>query len=117
MYTLKNSELPLDALKVMLMFSKDENILLYVSATFDKSKFDSLYKNLSKKYKLIAKKRPFVGYQYAKYTDDQNIIELSAPHMSFESRIEYIFKEFDKKAKEMMKKEKEKKNKNELDSL
>lgn len=48
MYTLKNSELPLDALKVMLMFSKDENILLYVSATFDKSKFDSLYKNLSK---------------------------------------------------------------------
>ena len=37
--------------------------------------------------------------------------------MSFESRIEYIFKEFDKKAKEMMKKEKEQKNKKELDSL
>lgn len=37
--------------------------------------------------------------------------------MSFESRIEYIFKEFDKKIIEIMKKEKEQKNKNEFDSL
>lgn len=63
------------------------------------------------------KKRLFVGDQYAKYTYDKTIIELSAPHMSFESRIEYIFKEFDKKVIEIMKKEKEQKNKNELDSL
>lgn len=90
MYTIKNSELPLDASKVTLIFSKDENILLSVSATFNKSKFESLYENLSKKYKLL-----FVDNQYATFTDDQTIIHLYVPHMSFDSTVEYIFNEFD----------------------
>ncbi|OCG65240.1 hypothetical protein A9G39_10015 [Gilliamella sp. Imp1-6] len=76
-----------------------------------------MYKNLSKKYKLIAEKRPFVGNQYAKYTYDQTFIVLSAPHMSFESTLEYISKEFDKKVKEMSTQEKEQKNNKELNSL
>ncbi|MCX8597579.1 hypothetical protein J3U31_06480 [Gilliamella sp. B3486] len=117
MYTIKNSELPLDASKVTLIFSKDENILLYVSATFKKSKFESLYENLSKKYKLIVEERPFVGNQYAEYTDDQTIIHLYAPHMSFDSTVEYIFNEFDKFIEETDKKDNSKKNENELESL
>lgn len=118
MYFIQNGELSIDGLKkVKLIFSKKDNILLCVYATFDKNKFDSLYKNLSKKYTLINKKLPFVGDQYAKYKNDQTTIELIAPHLSFELSLTYISNEFNKKIEEMKNQDKEQKNKKELNSL
>ncbi|MFV5491134.1 hypothetical protein [Acinetobacter sp. ASP199] len=41
-------------------------------------------------YKRISNQEPFVGNQYAEYvTPNGDVIELSAPHMSFDLRIDY----------------------------
>ena len=56
-YLIYPKELSLDGLnRVLLIFSKENNILLSVVATFSNYKFDSINNNLSQKYKLLKQK-------------------------------------------------------------
>lgn len=117
MYYIKNNELDIDGLEsVLLIFSKDEK-LLAISTTFGKYKFKSLKENLSQKYQLVEKKLEFVGDQYVKYQNDETIIELKSPHMSFELSLLYIDKEFNEQVEQAVKQEKNQKKQKELDSL
>lgn len=118
MYLIKKDELEIDDLKkVTLIFSEDTKVLLYVCAEFNQNKFESLYKNLSKKYKLLYEELPRIGNKFAKYENDQTIIKLSAHHMSFDLQLTYIYNEFDKYVTERDKKDKAEKNEKELESL
>lgn len=118
MYLIEKDELKIDGLnKVTLIFSKDTKVLLYVCAEFGNYKFNSLYKNLSKKYKLLDEEIPRLGNKFAKFENDQTFIKLDAPHMSFELEVTYIYKEFDKYITERDKKDKAEKNEKELESL
>ena len=117
MYYIKNNELDIDGLEsVLLIFSKDEK-LIAVKAMFNKQKFKSLNENLSKKYKTVEKKLNFVGNQYVKYQNDETIIELNAPHMSFDLWLIYLDKKFYKQVEQAVKQEKNQKKQKEIDSL
>ena len=59
----------------------------------------------------------FVGNQYVKYQNDETIIELKSPHMSFELNLLYIDKEFNEQVEQAVKQEKNQKKQKELDSL
>lgn len=113
MYFINKKQLSLDGLKnVLLVFSEKENTLLAVIANFNQDKFDSLNNSLAQKYKLIEKNIPFVGNKYVTYKDDQSLIQLNAPHMSFELEVIYLYEEFYKKIIKIEKSKKEqKKNK------
>lgn len=45
---------------------------------------------LSGKYKLVEKRVPFVGNAYAKLKQGDSVIELDAPHMSFDMELRYM---------------------------
>ncbi|MWN89900.1 hypothetical protein GQ597_04145 [Gilliamella sp. Pra-s65] len=116
-YLIDTKELSLDGLnRVLLIFSKENNILLSVVATFSSYKFDSINNNLFQKYKLLKQSIPLVGDRHVEYKDDQSLIILDAPHSSFDLHITYISEEFNKKVNEIRKFDKEQ-NKNEFNSL
>jgi hypothetical protein len=52
--------------------------------------FDSVFKAVSAKYKVINQQLPYVGNHYAKFKSQDSIIELDAPHLSFEMKVRYI---------------------------
>lgn len=55
-----------------------------------KSRFAEVASNLASKYKLVKQVRPFVGNQYAKYSAPDTVIELDAPHLSFDMELRYM---------------------------
>lgn len=52
--------------------------------------FKKLTKTLSAKYKQVEKRDPFVGDAYARYTQGNSVVELDAPHMSFDMNLHYV---------------------------
>lgn len=91
----------------------DQKKLTAIIMTMGKDSFDSVFKALSAKYKVVNQERPFVGNQYAKLKSQDSIIEIDAPHMSFEMEVRYIRDDLMKKfsaqsaAEEQAKKKKE----------
>ena len=77
-----------DLQKVLFIFNPD-GTLSVVDMTFRKTKFDELYGQLNKKYKLVKKQIPFVGNKYAEYKNGKSTVKLDAPHMSFELDVIY----------------------------
>ena len=56
----------------------------------DKNRFDAVFKALSAKYKVSAQQRPFVGNQFARFKTPDAVIELNAPHLSFQMSVNYV---------------------------
>lgn len=52
--------------------------------------FKKTLATLSAKYKLVEKRVPFVGDSYAKFRQGDSIIELDAPHLSFNMNLRYL---------------------------
>ena len=96
MFRLSRSEIALDGLSkdVVFIFNQDES-LAGVSMSFDKQKFDELNAQLKKKYKKVIKSViPFVGNKLVKYKDGNSVVELNAPHLSFEMELTYLSDDF-----------------------
>lgn len=66
--------------------------LAAVLMTLPKDSFQQTLNALSKKYKRIEKQVPFVGNASAKLQQGESVIELNAPHMSFEMSLHYLTK-------------------------
>jgi hypothetical protein len=58
--------------------------------------FQKTLTTLSGKYKLVEKRVPFVGDAYAKLKQDDSIIELDAPHLSFVMELRYMTNDLQK---------------------
>ena len=67
--------------------------------------------------KIIKKEIPFVGNKYARYKNDNDFIELDAPHLSFSMSLLYIEKSFEDAYLKMNAEEKNNKKTKELDKL
>lgn len=61
-----------------------------VLMTLPKDSFKPTLKALSAKYKLVESVVPFVGNASAKLQQGESVIELNAPHMSFEMTVTYM---------------------------
>ena len=55
-----------------------------------KGRFDEIAGMLASKYKQTKKVRPFVGDSFARFAAPDTIIELDAPHLSFEMKLRYM---------------------------
>lgn len=74
---------------VLYIFDPDKK-LAGVVLDMGKHKFDAVYQALSAKYKVAAQQRPFVGNQFARFKPSDAVIEVDAPHMSFEMEVRYL---------------------------
>ena len=83
-------------LGVMYIFDT-QGKLAGVIMEMEKGRFASVYQFLRQKYKVSSERRPFVGNQYARFNPADAIIELDAPHLSFEMEVRYLRNDLMKK--------------------
>ena len=76
-------------------------------------KIKPIYELLSGKYKVLSQQRPFVGDQFARFESPGGIIELDAPHMSFEMDVRYLRSDLVQKFKDQSEVERQAKKKSE----
>lgn len=88
-----------------------------VLTTLPKSKFNYLNNTLSKKYKRINQKIPFVGDRFVSYKSGDTKITLEAPHLSFQLSMNYIRNDLMRKFNKKSQADKRKKQKNEASQL
>jgi len=87
--------LEVDGLKEITFIFDKSNILAGVLMTLPKGgmeneNFKEKLGMLSAKYKIVEKNVPFVGDSYAKFKLGDSIVELKAPHMSFDMSLNYL---------------------------
>lgn len=75
--------------EITFIFDQSEK-LVAVLMTLPKDSFQKTLNALSGKYKLVEKEAPFVGNASAKLQQGDSVIELNAPHMSFEMAVSYM---------------------------
>ncbi len=101
--------LGIDGLRNVTFIFSSSNILNGVIMNIDKNRFQDISNHLKEKYRLFDERNPFVGDRYLKFTSQNNIIEINAPHLSFQMEVTYLTK--DLKIKFNRKSEQEKKEK------
>lgn len=83
-----------DALQeVTYIFDRDRR-LAAVLMRLGKHRFGSVHALLAKKYRVEKQQLPFVGDQYARFATPDAMIELEAPHLSFEMHARYLRRDF-----------------------
>ena len=117
MYDIDCSEIDIEGIKsIRAIFHQNDKILALIT-TFNKSKYSSLMDPLNQKYELISKRDAFVGGKYAKFKADNTIINLESPNMSWDLTLSYIHDDFEKLCLNTLRQEKEKAQQNQTNSL
>ena len=117
-YSIDPTKLPLTNVSELLFYCNSQEIVKAVFVEANKSNFENLFESLSKKYKLEEKHIPFVGNKSAVFQADNNVVvTLNAPHMSFKMTLLYITRENYNNLIEYRKKEQQNKKQNLDDSL
>jgi hypothetical protein len=80
--------------EIVLVFDKSQK-LAAVLMTLPKGgmgdeNFNRTLNMLSAKYKAVERQVPFVGNKFAKFRQGDSIVELEAPHLSFEMSLRYL---------------------------
>ena len=117
MYQIDTSNIPLEGLKEALAIFNPDGKLVCINMVLNKSRFDEMHKQLRKKYKVVKTQIPFVGDSYAHYKDGKTLIELDAPHLSFDMTLTYMQKTFKDAYLSGLKKQNEAKKKEEAELL
>ena len=90
------------------------NKLTAVIMVLGKHRFGDIVDVLAGKYKMTKKVQPFVGNQYVRFSTPDGLIEVDAPHLSFEMDVSYMTTAFHKawtegvKARESQQRQQEK---------
>jgi hypothetical protein len=80
----------IDGLNEVLYIFDEQKKLMGVVMDMNKARFDSIFQFLSGKYKVAAQERPFVGNQFARFKTPDTVIEIDAPHLSFQMEVRYL---------------------------
>ena len=80
----------IEGLSSVLYLFDDQKKLAGVIMDMQKDRCDAVYKALSAKYKVSSQQRPFVGNQFARFKTQDVIIEMDAPHLSFDMEVRYV---------------------------
>ena len=103
MLRVENPDLGIEGIKsaryIFDASGKLASITLTMNATknmsdLGKSRFGEVARALSSKYKVVKEVRPFVGDIYARYSAPDTVIELDAPHISFDMELRYMTSAF-----------------------
>lgn len=87
------ANLGIEGLNTITFIFDDKKRLAGVLMNMGKHKFDEVHGHLAKKYRVRDKNIPFVGNSYVRYSQGASIVELDAPHLSFEMEVRYLTNE------------------------
>lgn len=90
MFRTSGASYDIDSLESVTYIFDQDRRLAGVLMNMGNHRFDAIYKLLTAKYKVAAQQRPFVGDQYALFKPGDAVIELDAPHLSFEMQVRYL---------------------------
>ncbi len=80
--------------EVVFIFDKTQKLagvlMTLPKGGLDDESFNRTLSMLSAKYKAVEKRVPFVGNKYARFRQGDSVVELDAPHMSFEMSLRYL---------------------------
>jgi hypothetical protein len=107
------SSYEIEGLNSVLYIFDEQKKLMGVVMNMNKARFKSIYEVLSGKYKVLSQQRPFVGNQFARFASSDGVIELDAPHLSFQMDVRYMRADLVQKFKAQSEDEAEKKRKKE----
>lgn len=94
MYEVAGRHLPLEgARRANFIFSRD-NRLEGVVIVMNKRRFDAVRGLLDQLYRQTRAQLPFVGDAFVAWREDDVIIELESPHLSFEMTLRYMSTDF-----------------------
>ena len=94
LYQVPGSELPLQGAKhAVFVFDLDEQ-LDAAFITIEKRRFHEVMRLLDGQYRRLSASVPHVGNRHVKWEADDIVIELDAPHLSFEMELQYQTKQF-----------------------
>lgn len=117
MYESKQNTFGIDGLKNVTFIFDDDKMLDALMMKMNKNKFDAVYNYLNSKYILISKTIPYVGDKYVKFKKGNSVIIIEAMHMSFEMIVVYKTVEFDQQHIAGTKREKNQKERTQLDKF
>jgi hypothetical protein len=90
MLTTTGTAYEIEGLNEVTYIFDEQKKLAGVLMDMSKTRFDSVYQALAGKYKVASQQRPFVGNQYARFKTQDAVIEIDAPHLSFQMAVRYI---------------------------
>lgn len=93
-YSIPVNDLNFEGVKTDYVIFTQDGKLTAITIDIDKGRFNKIHGMLSKKYKVSSKEIPFVGNKFVRYKSGDDIIELEAPHLSFEMNLLYAEKNF-----------------------
>ncbi|MFY9995105.1 MAG: hypothetical protein WAK61_08940 [Leclercia sp.] len=93
-YSIPTNELVLEGIKSNAVIFNKAGRVTAVVIDIDKNKFDQMHQMLSQKYTVRKHNVSVVGDKYARYENDNDVIELDAPHLSAEMTLTYSEKMF-----------------------
>lgn len=92
MYSLNVSKMSFDGLQSATAVFGKNGKLQGVLCTLSKDRFKDVFVSMKSKYKLVKSNIPFVGDTSAEFVDGNTVIDLDAPHLSFEMSMNYVEK-------------------------
>ena len=95
-FSIPNRELGLEGVKNNAVIFNKGGKITAIMLELDKSRFDEIESMLAHKYVVVKKQISFAGDKYAKYQNDEDLIELDAPYLSSVMKLTYseqIFQE------------------------
>lgn len=117
MYELDPKQIDFDGVQsASIIMSKDDKVLGLLTV-MDKNSYDKLFAMLSKKYKLVSNRDPFVGDKEAQFIDGDTNITINARHMGFQLYLRYAHNTFTDLVDDVCAKERAEKNKKEENEL
>jgi hypothetical protein len=90
MFTTDGSLYNIEGISNVLYIFDNQQKLAGVILTMGKNHFDPVFDVLAKKYPVVSQERPFVGNHYARFKAPDAIVEVVAPHMSFDMEVRYL---------------------------
>lgn len=99
MFKAQGRAFDIEGLQDVLFVFDEREALVAVKMTMTTGGFGRVYQNLAGKYRLVSKDIPFVGDKSARFQQGDIVIELEAPHMSFDMTVTYITAGLEKQVK------------------
>lgn len=93
-YSVPVNDLNFEGVKADHVIFTQDGKLTAITIDIDKERFNKIHGMLSKKYKVTDKEIPFVGNKFVRCKSGDDVIELEAPHLSFEMNLLYAERKF-----------------------
>lgn len=117
MYQISADQVAFEGLQDLTLIFGADDVLLGVTATLHKDRFDTVLSGLKERYALVSSEVPFVGNKSARLQEADTVILLEARHLSFQMSLSYIDRQFLRRVQSQSNEAQQRRHQQEMDQL